>query len=315
VPLVCPSSGELNGTRRDETGRSGGTIRCEIKALAGNSATCLGFCFRLDAGSIPAASIPRSPAVARGFRVYSPSGISWNLRSPSLRRANFTRHILYGSHQLQWIHGARGSVSTLANVAWEVDEPEMGLALLRLSGPRLQVAMSGTTLLAAWVDFLNLAEAVLRQCPAYSVERLFRDMNRVQQRIEPSMRALSSLEPAQVEAATVATPELMSQLTQEFHSIREGARVATERAGQMIAAAQAIEMLTMLSMMKLSLPRLPPAAPVTLGASLVMGSNGVMMGSQVVVTAEWVEMMRRLVQAGVLSVPAVSAAVRIHAGR
>jgi hypothetical protein len=56
VPPVCPSSGEFNGTRRDETGRSGGTIQCEIKALAGNSATCLGFCFRLVTGSIPAAS-------------------------------------------------------------------------------------------------------------------------------------------------------------------------------------------------------------------------------------------------------------------
>ena len=40
-----------------------------------------------------------------------------------------------------------------------------------------------------------------------------------------------------------------------------------------------------------------------------------MMGSQLVVSAEWVEMMRRLLQAGVLSVPAVSAAVRIHAGQ
>ena len=40
---LYPSSGELNGTRRDEAGRSGGTIRCGIKALAGNSATCLGF--------------------------------------------------------------------------------------------------------------------------------------------------------------------------------------------------------------------------------------------------------------------------------
>jgi len=56
VPPVCPSSGELNGTRRDETGRSRGTINCDIKTLAGNSATCLGFCFSLDAGSIPAAS-------------------------------------------------------------------------------------------------------------------------------------------------------------------------------------------------------------------------------------------------------------------
>jgi hypothetical protein len=82
-----------------------------------------------------------------------------------------------------------------------------------------------------------------------------------------------------------------------------------------MAAAQFIEMLTMISVMKVSLPRLPPAAPASLGAGLVMGSNGIMMGSQFVVTAEWVEMMRRLVQAGVLSIHAVSAAVRMHAGQ
>ncbi|WP_317987848.1 DUF2380 domain-containing protein [Hyalangium gracile] len=227
----------------------------------------------------------------------------------------FTRCIAYGSHQLQWLHGALGGAATLADTAWAVDEPDMELALLRLSGPRLQAAMSGTTLLAAWVDFLHLAGAVLRQCPAYSTERLYADMNRVQQRIEPSLKALSSLEPSQVEAAALAMPELMGQLSREFHSLREGARVANERAGQLMAAAQAVEMLTLLSMLRLPLPRLPPAAPASLGVGLVMGSNGVMMGSQVVVTAEWVEMMRRLVQAGVLSVPAVSSAVRIHAGQ
>ncbi|HLL02029.1 MAG TPA: DUF2380 domain-containing protein, partial [Myxococcaceae bacterium] len=78
--------------------------------------------------------------------------------------------------------------------------------------------------------------------------------------------------------------------------------------------AQLVETLTLLSAMKLSLPRLPPSAPATLGVGLVLGSNGVMAGTRVVVSAEWVEMMRRLVQAGVLSAPAVSAAVRIHAG-
>jgi hypothetical protein len=164
-------------------------------------------------------------------------------------RANgvFTRHILYGSHQMQWFHGALGGVTTLADAAWGVDEPDMGLALLYMTGPRLQAAMSGATLLATWVDFLNLADAVLRQCPSYGTERLYADMNRVQRLIEPSMRALSSLEPAQVEAATVAMPELMGQLTREFHSIHEGARVATERAGQMMAAAQLVEMLTLVS--------------------------------------------------------------------
>lgn len=106
----------------------------------------------------------------------------------------------------------------------------------------------------------------------------------------------------------------MEQLTREFQAIREGVRVATERGGQLMAAAQLVEMLTLVSTLKLSLSRLPPAAPATLGAGLVMGSGGVMMGSQVVVSAEWVEMMRRLVQAGVLSASAVSAAVRIHAG-
>ena len=70
----------------------------------------------------------------------------------------------------------------------------------------------------------------------------------------------------------------------------------------------------MVSAMKLALPRLPPAAPSTFGAGLVVSSNGVMMGSRLVVSAEWVEMMRRLVQAGVISVSAAGAAVRIHAG-
>jgi hypothetical protein len=228
----------------------------------------------------------------------------------------FTRsYITYGSDQLPWIQGALGGVTTLADAAWRVDDPDMELALLRLSGPRLQASMSGAILLAAWLDFLNLADAVLRQCPFYGVERLYMDMDRVLHLIEPSMKALASLEPGQVEAAATAMPELMGQLTREFHAIREAARVATERGGQMMAAAQFIEMITMVSMLRMSLPRLPPAAPATLGVGLVMSSNGVMMGSQLAVTAEWVEMMRRLVQAGVLSASAVSAAVRIHAGQ
>jgi hypothetical protein len=81
-----------------------------------------------------------------------------------------------------------------------------------------------------------------------------------------------------------------------------------------MAVAQLVELLTLVSAMKLALPRLPPAAPATLGTGLVVGSGGLMLGSQVVVSAEWVERMRRLVQAGVLSASTVNAAVRIHAG-
>jgi hypothetical protein len=187
-----------------------------------------------------------------------------------------------------------------------------------MTGPQLEAAMFQAILLATWVDFLNLADAVLQHCPVYGVERLFVTMNRVQRLIEPSMAALASRDPEQVEAAATAMPELVGQLTREFASIREGARVAAERGGQVMAAVQLIELVTMMSALKMSLPRLlppPPAAPVTVGATLVMGSSGVMAGSQVVVSAEWVEMVRRLVQAGVISLPAVSAAVRIHAGQ
>ncbi|SEU29810.1 DUF2380 domain-containing protein [Stigmatella erecta] len=231
-------------------------------------------------------------------------------------RANgvFGRSIGYGTYQLRWIQGALDGANTVAEAALETAEPDMELGMLRMSGPRLQAAMAGATLLAAWLDFLSLAEGILRQCPLYSTERLWADMNRVQRLIEPSMKALASRESGQVEAAIVAMPGLMGQLTREFHSIRESARIATERGGQLMAAAQFVEMLTLVSAMKMSLPRLPPAAPTLVGANFVMGSNGVMMGSQLIVTAEWVERMRRLVQAGVLSLPAISAGVRFQAG-
>jgi len=239
-----------------------------------------------------------------------------SLRNRGLSGVNgaFTRNLDYGSHQLPWLHGALGSVNTLTEAASEVADPDMELALLRMSGPRLQAATSCPLLLAAWLDFLNLADVVLRESPAYSVEKLVVDLYRVQGRVEPTMAALASAAPERVEAAATALPALMGGLTHEFQSIQEGARVAMDRADQVMAVAQLVEMLTMVSAMKLALPRLPPAAPATLGTGLVVGSNGVMVGSQVVVSAEWVEMMCRLVQAGVLSASAVSASVRIHAG-
>ncbi|HZI09484.1 MAG TPA: DUF2380 domain-containing protein [Myxococcus sp.] len=227
----------------------------------------------------------------------------------------FTRYLDHGSHQLSWLRGAVGSATVLADAARDVDDPDMALALMRLAGPRLQAALSGALLVAAWVDFLQLADAVLRQFPAYSVERLFMDLYRLRQRTAPTLAALASQDPAQVEAAATAMPELMGELTREFGAIRDGARTAMERREKRMAAMQLVETLALISALKVSLPRLPPAAPATLGVGFVMGPGGVMAGSQLVVSAEWVEMMRRLVQAGVLSVPAVSAAVRIHGGQ
>jgi len=226
----------------------------------------------------------------------------------------FLRHLDYASQQLPWIDGALGSVTALAEAASEVGDPDMQRALLRMSGPRLQAAMSGALLLAGWVDFLQLADGVLRQCPPCGLETLLVELRRVQGLVEPSLSALASGDPERIDAAATALPGVMGQLTREFEALRDRTRVGMERAEKVLMFAQLVETLTMLSAMKLSLPRLPPSAPATLGVGLVLGSNGVMAGTRVVVSAEWVEMMRRLVQAGVLSAPAVSAAVRIHAG-
>ncbi|WP_371746029.1 DUF2380 domain-containing protein [Myxococcus sp. CA040A] len=227
----------------------------------------------------------------------------------------FTRYFAYGSTQVPWLRDALRGTATLVEVSESVDDPDMAVGLLKMAGPRLQAAMAGAMLLATWFDVLQLADAVLQQCPYYSVEQLLTDMDRVQKRLEPAMTALSSLEPERVEATAAAMPELMGKLTQEFSTIREGARVAMERTGQVIAAAQFIEMVALVSTLRVSLPRLPPSGPVLVGARLSVGPGGVMAGSSLVVSAEWVEMMRRLVQAGVISMPVASAAVRIHAGQ
>jgi hypothetical protein len=229
----------------------------------------------------------------------------------------FSRHVVYGSTQLQWLRSALAGSQVLAGAAEGLGDADMELGILRLAGPRLQAALFGSILLAAWVDFLNLADAVLGRCHFCSVEKLFVDMERVQRLVEPPMAALASQDPERVEAAATAMPELMGKLTREFASIREDARVAMEGGGKTMAAMQIVDMIIMISTLRMSLPRMmpPPGAPVALGTTLVMGSGGVMTGSQVVVSAEWVEMVRRLVQAGVISIPAVSAAVRIQAGQ
>ncbi len=228
----------------------------------------------------------------------------------------FVPYVEHGALQLRWIDAELAAATRLSNTASEVDDPDMQMALLRLAGPRLEAAMMGSILLSVWLDFLNLADVVLERCPYYSVERLLVDMERLQKMLEPSMTALSSLEPGKVEAAATDLPMLVGHLTSEFAATRERVRRSAENFEQALLVKEVIEMLTTASAMKMALPRLlAPAAPVTLGVGLVVGSNGVMMGTQIVVSAEWVEMMRRLVQAGVISLPAVSAAVRIHAGQ
>ncbi|MFY0575425.1 DUF2380 domain-containing protein [Cystobacter fuscus] len=226
----------------------------------------------------------------------------------------FVRYVDFGVGQLRWMDAQLADATRLANSASEVEDPDMQLALLRLAGPRLEAVMLGSLLLAAWVDFLQLADAVLTQ-HFYSVERMFADMWRWQELLEPAMTALSSREHGQVEAAARDVTPLVGHLTDEFAATVESMRVAAENLQKALVLKEAIETATMLSTMRFALPSVPPSAPALVGIGLAVGGDGVMMGTRMVVSAEWVEMMRHLVRAGVLSLPVVSAAVRIQAGQ
>ncbi|NNC06199.1 DUF2380 domain-containing protein [Corallococcus exiguus] len=289
------------GSRDDETtpGAAGGRERSD--ALTRDAVLASIAEVKRSLGGVEAA---RSKLAGR-----PPPLVGWSLNGV------FTRYLDHGSNQVKWMQGALGSATALTRVASDVGDANMEQGLLRMTGPKLQAALFGTLLMATWVDFLHLADAVLRNCPTCSVEKLFVDLHRVQELMEPALEDLASQDPERVEAAAVAMPELMGRLTREFDSIQRETRASMKLGGQVLAAVRAVEMVAMISTLKVSLPRLPPSAPASLGAGFVMSSGGVMTGSRLVVSAEWVEMMRRLVRAGVISVPAVSSAVLIHGGQ
>ncbi|NBC45645.1 DUF2380 domain-containing protein [Corallococcus exiguus] len=289
------------GSRDDETtpGAAGGRERSD--ALTRDAVLASIAEVKRSLGGVEAA---RSKLAGR-----PPPLVGWSLNGV------FTRYLDHGSNQVKWMQGALGSATALTRVASEVGDANMEQGMLRMTGPKLQAALFGTLLMATWVDFLHLTDAVLRNCPTCSVEKLFVDLHRVQELMEPALEDLASQDPERVEAAAVAMPELMGKLTREFDSIQRETRASMKLGGQVLAAVRAVELVAMISTLKVSLPRLPPSAPATLGVGFVMNSGGVMTGSRLVVSAEWVEMMRRLVQAGVISVPAVSAAVLIQSGQ
>nr|WP_095992691.1 DUF2380 domain-containing protein [Cystobacter fuscus] len=226
----------------------------------------------------------------------------------------FVRYVDHGVLQLRWMDAELAAATQLANAASEVKDPDMQLALLRRAGPRLEAAMMGSLLLAVWLDFIHLTDVALKQ-HIYSVEWLVVDLDRVQKMLKPAMTALSSGESGQVEAVVRDIPALVGHLTREFAATREAMRAGAEKLQKILVLKESIEAITLLSALKFSLPSLPPSAPALLGMSLTVSGDGVMMGTRLVVSAEWVEMMRHLVRAGVLSLPAVSAAVRIQAGQ
>ncbi len=217
-----------------------------------------------------------------------------------------------GVRHLRWMDAECTAAMGLANAASEVNDPDMQLAVLRLAGARLESALLGSILLTVWLDVLQLADVALAQ-HFYSRERMFVDLWRWWASLSPALTALSSRDPASTEAVARDVPALVGYLAGELTTTLGLVHQGAERVAKALILREALEALVFLPALKLSLPSVPPSAPVVLGVGLSMGGDGVMMGTRLVVSAEWVEMMRRLVRAGVLSFPAVGALVRTQA--
>ncbi|WP_239576504.1 TIGR02269 family lipoprotein [Archangium primigenium] len=224
----------------------------------------------------------------------------------------FVQFIDFGTRQMRWIDIQRVAATSLANTASEVEAPDLQLALLRMAGPRLEAAMLGSILLATWLDCLHLVDALLDPF-LYSVERMARDLRDWREMLEPKLGALSSLVPDQLEATAHDIPALVGHLSDALATLVSNVREKAEFTEKVLVLR---DLLLSVPLM-LEAPLLASeasSASALLGVGLTVGGDGVMMGTRLVVSAEWVEMMRRLIHAGVLSLPAVTAAVRIHAG-
>ncbi|MFE8603855.1 hypothetical protein [Archangium violaceum] len=279
------------GSREEVTGAGPGSVDATVwrNALAAHLA------FRKNVGEVSGSTrrISRELSRLRG----SDLGIA------GASNGLFVRYVDHGEAQLRWIDAELAAATQLAAEASEVEDPDMQLALLRLAGPRLEAAMMGSLLLAVWIDFLTLTEATLSR-RIYSVETLYVKLERWQKMMEPSMSALASLEPEQVESAAEDMPALVGHLTEEFSALLEAIHKGAKVLETALVLKETMEALTTLSALKFTLPALRAATPAVLGVGLMVGPNGVMMGTRLVVSAEWVEMMRQLVRAGVLSGPA-----------
>lgn len=223
----------------------------------------------------------------------------------------FKRQVAYGSEQLAWMRSALEGIVELSKVASGVD-PDVAVAIHRLQATQLEAAMFGWSLIEAWTDFLRLTSVILEghfSSDEWLLGRLFF----VKDVIGPPLTALSSLDPDEVEAAALGVPDRMDQLQAEFTSVQQQARAGQQNTVRLQVAMEAYNTVLMMMTMKW-VPQAPPGGTAVVTA-MVMGEHGVMMGRQIVIHAEWVELWRWLIKAGAISTSAVSAAIRLKAGQ
>jgi hypothetical protein len=216
-----------------------------------------------------------------------------------------------GINQAQWISAALNEAGQLTLTAPDND-PNAAFEAFGAAGTRLVAAMFGAQLLSVWLAFLQLSDVVLQRVAVYSVEHLFLKMEELWLRFDKPFAELSSLDPARVQATAVALPALLNQLVAEHTSLIAEIEKAVRNAQKIMQVAAFVELVTSLASLRISLPPRTPGPPLV-GVGIMAGgftSSGALVGARLVITVEWVEMIRRLIAAGVIAVPVAAAGVR-----
>jgi hypothetical protein len=214
---------------------------------------------------------------------------------------------------LDWIRKAATSASTRAQSAPR-DDVDAAFDAFGTAGTELVAATFALQLLGVWLAWLQLADVVLRQVPPYPVERLLVMVDKQAPSIKPPLAELASLDPARVDVAAVALPPLLDALIAAHGTVVDEVERAIKGNEQLQKFMAVYELV--LALATLRFPAGGAGAAGAGGALVSAGwvaggiSGGAMVGARLVVTVEWLEMIRRLIAAGVIALPVAAAGVR-----
>lgn len=215
-----------------------------------------------------------------------------------------------GVDQAKWISAAIKDAGQQAAGASTTDV-NAAFATFGSATVKLTAATFGAQLLSVWLGYLRAADFALRQVPSYSTEALLVRVDAMRQLVSLSMTELSSLDPARVEAAIVAMPQLLKVLADEHDKLIADLEVAIKGLQRILLAQAAVELATALATLRF--PRAPSGSGPIFSAGFVatgVTAGGVLVGGRLAVSVQWVEMIRRLVAAGVIVAPVAAAGVR-----
>jgi hypothetical protein len=190
-------------------------------------------------------------------------------------------------------------------------DPDTAFAAFADAGTKLIAATFGLQLLGVWLAWLQLVDVVLHQGLFYSVERMFVKTDEESKFVAGPFSELATLNADRVQAAAIALPSQLDNLVKDHSALVTEIELAIKNGQQFMKAAAIAELI-----MAIASLRIPAGAgftgPPPESVALIPGgiAGGAMVGARLVISVQWLEMIRRLIAAGVIVLPVAAAGAR-----